>query len=102
MTVELVVAAKICGTLAQNEIQDAGPTTCPTCDDAVKLDPHPSRRGWLWCPGCEWPVWMSDGSGGWIATPPPDTEEVETRFRTGIVRIAKTLIESDPEQEDLL
>lgn len=44
------------------------PKSCHVCRGAVQ--PDPTRPGWLYCTGCDWPVWMP-GACHWIRTPPP-------------------------------
>ena len=74
-------------------VDDGTPQRCPACDGLVRADERP---GWLFCPGCEWPVWMaltpdpsSKGRGEtyWVATPPPGSEGVQERFERGLAAI---------------
>lgn len=49
--------------MPQADIQT--PTRCHICDDYVVPDTNPQRAGWLYCPGCEQPVWMPLAKG-WV------------------------------------
>ena len=69
---------------------DGRPRRCPTCDGLVQED---EDTAWLFCPGCEWPVWMSCG-GVWISTPPPATEDIRERFERGLVSILAAVRDS--------